>query len=203
MALFVAAAGLWFAFSDHTDSGIGEQKALDKSLSASAAANLNRGSEKTSGAGAANGLTTPRREVAAAAEKTPPNPSGARFERPPTGAPSTAPAAVLPPPPPEGAGGRVVSRDFEKIKLMLRDYRTLMGENPVGTNAEIMKAITGANQKGAKLGPPDGMSLNNFGELVDPWGTPFFFHQVSGTQMEIRSAGQDRKMWTADDIVSK
>lgn len=78
-----------------------------------------------------------------------------------------------------------------------------MGENPVGTNAEIMKSITGANQKGAKLGPPEGMSLNNYGELVDPWGTAFFFHQLSGTQMEIRSAGPDRKMWTGDDVISK
>jgi hypothetical protein len=96
-----------------------------------------------------------------------------------------------------------VGRDIEKIKLMLRDYRTLMGENPVGTNAEIMKSIVGANPKGAKLGPPEDMSLNNYGELVDPWGTPYFFHQLSGTQMEIRSAGPDRKMWTHDDVLSK
>jgi hypothetical protein len=92
---------------------------------------------------------------------------------------------------------------IEKINHMLRDYRTLMGEDPVGSNAEIMKALSGANPKGVRLGPPEGMALNGAGELVDPWGTPFFFHAISGTQMEIWSAGPDRKMGTADDIISK
>ena len=86
---------------------------------------------------------------------------------------------------------------------MLGDYRTVMGENPVGTNAEIMRAVMGDNQKKANIGTPEGMSLNGNGELVDPWGTPFFFHQISGDHMEIRSAGQDRIMWTSDDIIKK
>jgi len=93
--------------------------------------------------------------------------------------------------------------DLNKVSLMVRDYRTLMGENPVGTNAEIMKAILGANPKGAKLGPPEGQSLNGSGELVDRWGTPYFFHQLSGTQMEIWSAGPDRKMGTSDDLIQR
>ena len=101
------------------------------------------------------------------------------------------------------AQGAEVQSAIEKINHMLRDYRTLMEENPVGTNSEIMKALMGANPKGVKLGPPEGMSLNGAGELVDPWGTPFFFHALSGTQMEIWSAGPDRKMGTADDIISK
>ena len=53
-----------------------------------------------------------------------------------------------------------------------------MGGNPVGTNAEIMKAIMGGNPKGANLGLPDGASVNGNGELVDRWGTPYFFHQI-------------------------
>jgi hypothetical protein len=93
--------------------------------------------------------------------------------------------------------------DLNKVDHMLKDYRNLMGENPVGTNAEIMKAIMGANPKGARLGPPDGMSVNGSGELVDHWGTPIFFHQLSGTQMELRSAGPDGKMWTGDDVILK
>jgi len=95
------------------------------------------------------------------------------------------------------------AQDLEKISRMLRDYRTSMGDNPVGTNAEIMKAVMGKNPKKARLGPPEGMTLNENGELVDPWGHAFFFHQLSGTQMEVRSAGPDGKMWTGDDIVRK
>jgi hypothetical protein len=93
--------------------------------------------------------------------------------------------------------------DLNKITAMLRDYRTIANENPVGSNAEIMRACMGDNPKHAVLGPPEGLSLNANGELVDRWGTPFFFHQLSKDLMEIRSAGPDRKMWTGDDIVSR
>jgi len=95
-----------------------------------------------------------------------------------------------------------VAADFDKISLMLRNYRSLTGENPVGTNAEIMKAIMGGNPKGAQLGPPEGQHLNENGELIDRWGTPYFFHQLSKDLMEIHSAGPDRRMGNEDDIVS-
>lgn len=85
---------------------------------------------------------------------------------------------------------------------MLRAYHDLTGENPVGTNAEIMKTVMGGNPKNAQLGPPDGQTLNGNGELVDRWGTPYFFHQLSKDLMEIHSAGPDRRMGTGDDIVS-
>lgn len=108
------------------------------------------------------------------------------------------PPSAKPPSPDEAAATAI---QLDKVGLMLRDYRTLMGTNPVGTNAEIMQAVMGGNPKGARLGPPDGQSLNAQGELVDRWGTPYFFHQLSGTSMDIRSAGPDKIMWTPDDLV--
>ncbi len=93
--------------------------------------------------------------------------------------------------------------DVDKVRLMMRDYHTLTGENPVGTNAEIMKSIMGGNSKEATLGPPEGITLNGKGELIDQWSTPYFFHQLSKDVMEIRSAGPDKVMWTADDIVTR
>ena len=93
--------------------------------------------------------------------------------------------------------------ELDKVRLMLRDYRTLYHENPVGTNAEIMKAVMGGNEAKARLGPPEGQGLNEQGELVDNWGTPYFFHQISKSSMEVRSAGPDRRMWTTDDLVTK
>lgn len=86
---------------------------------------------------------------------------------------------------------------------MLRDYRTLNGENPVGTNAEIMKSIMGGNPRGAVLGPPAGMTVNGGGELLDRWGTPYFFHSLTRDLMEIRSAGPDRRMWNGDDLAGE
>lgn len=93
--------------------------------------------------------------------------------------------------------------EIDQVSLMIRDYRTLAGENPVGTNAEIMAALMGNNPKQARLGPPDGAQLNDKGELLDRWGTPYFFHQLSRDHMEIRSAGEDKVMWTDDDPVIK
>ncbi len=93
--------------------------------------------------------------------------------------------------------------DVDKVRLMLRDYRTLYHENPVGTNADIMKAVMGGNPKGARLGPPEGQSLSGAGALLDRWGTPYFFHQLSANSMEIRSAGADKVLWTSDDVVAK
>lgn len=105
----------------------------------------------------------------------------------------------MPPDPTHSAG----YADLENTNRMLKDFRQMMGENPVGTNAEIMKSLMGGNKKGAMLGPPEGMSLNGSGELTDQWGTPVFFHALSKDHMEIRSAGPDRVMWTGDDVVLK
>ncbi|HEX8679272.1 MAG TPA: hypothetical protein VF683_04910, partial [Chthoniobacterales bacterium] len=87
--------------------------------------------------------------------------------------PAMVPSASIAPPDPEAI------IDADKVGLMIRDYRSLAGENPVGTNAEIMAAVMGKNPKEAKLGPPEGMQLNENGELIDRWGTPYFFHQLS------------------------
>jgi hypothetical protein len=91
---------------------------------------------------------------------------------------------------------------FDQITLMFRDYRTLTGENPVGNNDEMMKSIMGGNPKGATLGPPEGQSVNENGELIDRWGSPYFFHQLAKDRIEIRSAGPDRRMWNDDDLIS-
>jgi hypothetical protein len=71
--------------------------------------------------------------------------------------------------------------------------------NPVGENAEIVRSLTGDNPLQLALVPKDHAALNNAGELTDRWGTPFRFHQLTGTRMEIRSAGPDRRFGTADD----
>ncbi len=57
------------------------------------------------------------------------------------------------------------------------------------------------NPKGAQLDPPEGQSLNENGELIDRWGTPYFFHQLSKDLMEIHSAGPDRRMGNEDDLI--
>ena len=110
----------------------------------------------------------------------------------------TSPTSATPPTAPNAQAAMI---DLDKTRHMIQGYHTLMGENPVGTNAEIMKALMGANPHQAVLGPVEGQQLNGKGELVDPWGTPYFFHQLSGDVMEIHSAGPDKVMGTTDDFV--
>jgi hypothetical protein len=92
---------------------------------------------------------------------------------------------------------------LEHLGRAVRQYGAMFGGNPVGTNPEITSQLSGNNPKHINfLDAAAGMRMNENGELVDPWGTPYFFHQISGQEMEIRSAGADGKMWTADDLVT-
>jgi hypothetical protein len=109
----------------------------------------------------------------------------------------------LPPPKPRIVPSPEALKDIEDIQFMLRDFRTRLGDNPTGTNAEIMKEVMGGNRVQARLGPPEGQKMNDQGELLDRWGAPYFFHQLSRNEMEIRSAGPDKTMWTNDDVVMK
>ncbi len=93
---------------------------------------------------------------------------------------------------------------LENVRHAVRQYGEMFGGNPVGTNPEITSQLGGDNPKHINfLNPEAGMRVNENGELVDAWGTPFFFHQLSGMNMEIHSAGPDRIMWTKDDLVTK
>jgi len=93
---------------------------------------------------------------------------------------------------------------LENMSRAVHQYGEMFGGNPVGTNPEITSQLSGKNPKHLNFLDADaGMRVNEDGELVDPWGTPYFFHQLSGHDMEIHSAGPDRKMWTADDLVTR
>ena len=93
---------------------------------------------------------------------------------------------------------------MENMRSVFRLYSSTFGGNPVGTNPEITSALDGNNPKQIHFIQSDsGLRINDQGELIDAWGTPFFFHQLSGTEMEIHSAGPDHKMWTRDDLVTQ
>jgi len=93
---------------------------------------------------------------------------------------------------------------LENVRSAVRLYGSTFGGNPVGTNPEITAALAGNNPKQINfIGADGGLRIDDRGNLIDAWGTPFFFHQISGAETEIRSAGPDRVLWTADDLVAK
>ncbi|MBL9189058.1 MAG: hypothetical protein JNK23_16355 [Opitutaceae bacterium] len=137
-------------------------------------------------------------------------PSGATPAVAPSPAGSPSPKTPGPPPPALerstladtlNSPATDIRADLRLVADILDTFRTNFPQsgNPVGANFEITAALTGKNKLGFALIPPDHRAINREGELCDRWGTPFFFHAESATRMEIRSAGPDKKMWTADD----
>jgi hypothetical protein len=100
------------------------------------------------------------------------------------------------------APGGDIHRDVEILHDVLVAWRTNFPQagNPVGENDEITLALCGANPLHFAFIAPTHPAINARGELCDRWGTPFRFHAWSGTQMEIRSAGPDRRFATGDDV---
>ena len=118
-----------------------------------------------------------------------------------------APTPVVQPAPvpatPETSAPRPPEQEIQLVSFSIENFRKSLGSNPVGANAEITRSLLGDNDKKLATGLPEGVKQNAEGEMVDHWGTPYFFHQQSATEMEIRSAGPDRKLWTDDDLIAK
>jgi hypothetical protein len=150
------------------------------------------------GAGAINGAVILAERPAPPAEPNAPTGAAALFpadHSAPVESKAAAPAkagAELPP-----------ATVVEHVRRVVTQYNSMLGENPVGTNLEITRALLGKNPKRINFLGDESDHINAQGEWVDPWGTPYFFHQLSARQMEVRSAGPDRIMWTADDLVAR
>jgi hypothetical protein len=94
-------------------------------------------------------------------------------------------------------------RDLEIVQEFLTLYSRAFKEGmPIGGNADITAALTGKadTSRPGRLFPDAHRSIRN-GQLTDRWGTPFWFHPNSSNQMEIRSGGPDKEMFTLDDVI--
>ena len=82
-----------------------------------------------------------------------------------------------------------------------------VGSYPNGGNIEVSKALQGNNGKNVIVivGSARKNSINEKGEIVDPWGTPLRIY-FSDTGVLIRSAGPNRRfddstVIDADDFI--
>ncbi|HEY1080771.1 MAG TPA: hypothetical protein VGE29_00830 [Prosthecobacter sp.] len=92
-------------------------------------------------------------------------------------------------------------RDLEIVGEFIELYRKVFQQgNPIGGNEDITSVLTGHNASKGVLFPP-GSPMIVKGQLVDRWGTPYWFHPSNSFQMEIRSAGPDKDLFTRDDVV--
>lgn len=98
-------------------------------------------------------------------------------------------------------GDSDATEDLAILQDLVSYYRRIHGANPEGgLNFEIVGNLAGNNERKLAVLPPDHASLNQEGELLDRWGTPYWFHPISRELMEIVSAGPDKNLWTEDDV---
>jgi len=97
--------------------------------------------------------------------------------------------------------------DVEDLFTALQKYKEKVGSYPTGGNLEVSKALQGANNKNVIIivGSSKKNSLNDKGEIVDPWGTPLRIY-FSDNGVLIRSAGPNRRfddstVIDADDFI--
>jgi len=93
------------------------------------------------------------------------------------------------------------AQDLAIVFNLFQHYRERFGSFPAGEdNRAFVNALTGNNPRKLAFLDRNNPAINPRGELTDRWGTPFFFHQQSRDEIEIRSAGPDLEMYTADDL---
>ncbi|MGJ8651237.1 MAG: hypothetical protein ACSHX4_12835 [Opitutaceae bacterium] len=88
------------------------------------------------------------------------------------------------------------------IHSLLSSMRTTVyrGDYPAGLNVEITNALLGDNPRKVGYLPMDSPRINDYGELVDEYGSPYWFHSIHSADLTITSAGPDKLLHTADDI---
>lgn len=94
-------------------------------------------------------------------------------------------------------------RDLRIVEELLDDWLVSNPPGrrpPLGSNEEITHALTAVDLGAPPVLPPHHPAIDASGQLCDRWGTPYFLHPLSENSISVRSAGPDRRMFTADDL---
>jgi len=96
------------------------------------------------------------------------------------------------------------NRDADNLIMGLQQYKEFVGNYPTGNNIAIAKALLGQTDKKVLILAVRSSNINDKGEILDPWGTPYQFY-FSHNEVMIRSAGpnrvwEDNSVATADDL---
>lgn len=90
----------------------------------------------------------------------------------------------------------LMSRLMDNSLLLLK----AAANRPLSANEDWADLFRGKNGAQEEFLPTRHVALNGQGQLIDRWQSPLFFHALGGGRYEIRSAGPDQKLWTADDL---
>lgn len=90
-------------------------------------------------------------------------------------------------------------RELEILNELLVQSQRAIGAGSHGNNNDITRTLVGNTKEGIWL-PRNSPRIRD-GEILDRWGSPYWFHANAGNQIEIRSAGPDRQLFTGDDLI--
>ena len=85
-----------------------------------------------------------------------------------------------------------MNEDMLNLFDALQKYKEHVGTYPIGSNAEVAKALKGQNSKNVIILVGRKSEMNAKGEFVDPWGTPLRIY-FSDNGILVRSAGPNRR----------
>lgn len=103
------------------------------------------------------------------------------------------------------APGSDAQQDVETLLELLRQYLRPLHQRrgpPIGDDIDLVRVLLGRNPLKLVVLPANHPAISPDGHLRDRWGTPYFIHPRGYGEFEIRSAGPDRKLFTADDAVA-
>jgi hypothetical protein len=147
-------------------------------------------------------------------QTTPPPPASAPTP-PPTQAPVPAPPVLRPQRVPtadlplhaheelltiEGSA----AQDLGVVADLTRNYLATVKpatRGPLGFNEDLARALMDRDSLGENALPPDHPALRD-GQLIDRWGRPWLVHPLASDLLQLRSAGPDGQLFTADDLVN-
>lgn len=89
-------------------------------------------------------------------------------------------------------------RELEIIQELV-SLQQRAGGATIGDNGDVTLALVGNSEKGVWL--PRSSSRIRDGLLQDRWGSPYWFHPNAVNQIEIRSPGPDKELFTSDDLI--
>jgi hypothetical protein len=97
------------------------------------------------------------------------------------------------------------NEDVENLFIGLQKYKERVGSYPIGSNAQVAKALQGNNEKNVIILVGRKNEVNEKGEFVDPWGTALRIY-FSDAGVLVRSAGPNRRfddstVIEADDFI--
>ncbi len=94
--------------------------------------------------------------------------------------------------------------DLKKIHRVVTGYFSVVkdsAKHPIGGNADLAAALRGENPNREIFLPADHPVFSADGLLLDRWGSPLVVHPQAWRELELRSAGPDRRPYSDDDLL--